>query len=80
MNFFFEAPYYCAQGNMMTALTTCMNGLMGAINVNGMVNKVNAYKNSNLIDDPANLRNHRVYIYSGTMDFTVKSSKKQFQI
>jgi hypothetical protein len=69
-----KAPYYCASGSMMTATTTCMSGFVGTVNVNNLVSKMINYKSSGLIDDPAYLKSHKVYIYSGTLDSTVRNS------
>lgn len=59
---------------MVTATTTCMSGLLSSINVNALVSKVSLYQSQNLVDDVSNLKNDYVYIYSGTLDNTVKNS------
>ena len=61
---------------MVTATTTCMSGLLSTINVNGLVSKVSLYQSQNLVDDVSNLKNDYVYIFSGTLDNTVKNSIK----
>jgi len=48
------------------------------INVNNLVSTVNRYYSTLLIDNPANLRNHRVYVYSGTLDTVIRSCKAFF--
>jgi hypothetical protein len=65
-------PYYCAQGLLSTATSTCMNPLLTAPSATTLVGRANNYANQNLIDPTSNLRNHRTYFYSGTMDFTVR--------
>lgn len=61
-------------GSMLTATTTCMSGFIGTVNLPSIQSKVASYKSQNLIDDPANLRNHNVYIFSGVSDFVVRNS------
>lgn len=61
----------------MTATTSCMS-LGTGINVANMQSKVSTYYSQSLIDNPANLRNHYVYLYSGTADFVVRNSKINF--
>ena len=62
---------------MTTALTTCMSSF-SSLGTSAFVNKVSAYYLKNQIDNPAYLKNGRVYIYSGTGDTTVRSSEYNF--
>lgn len=64
-------PFYCAASSLTIATTTCMSSLVGP-SVTGLTNKIDEYSNSNLIDNVSNLKNHRVYVYSGTKDTTVR--------
>ena len=61
---------------MATATTTCMSGLLSTINVNTLTSKVSTYQSQNLVDNVSNLKDDYVYIYSGTLDNTVKSSMR----
>ena len=68
------APYYCATGVMTSALTTCMSSTVGP-NSTTLINKVEEYNKKGDIDDTNNLKNHRVYIYTGKKDTTVQPGK-----
>lgn len=70
----FEAPYWCAQGQVMYATSSCMSGLGLTVATSTLINKANSYSNAGSIDPLSNLKNHRVYIYSGSKDTTVASS------
>jgi len=66
-------PYYCAKGHLMTAAQQCMFNLMGGPNVTELVQFTNtAYKNKH-IDNPANLKGHKAFVFSGTKDSVVKT-------
>jgi poly(3-hydroxybutyrate) depolymerase len=67
---FAGGPYYCAKGNTMTALTTCMSGY-GIININGLIKTIKDYEQSGKIDSISNIKDSKVYIYSGSGDTTV---------
>ena len=54
-------------------MTTCMTSLIGP-SLSGLTNNLEGFASSNLIDNVANLKDGRVYIYSGTNDITVKPS------
>ena len=51
-----------------------MSSLVGP-SVTGLTNKIDEYSKNNLIDNVSNLNNHRVYVYSGTKDTTVRPGK-----
>lgn len=67
-------PYWCAQGQVMYATSSCMSGLGLTVATSTLINKANSYSNAGSIDPLSNLKNHRVYIYSGSKDTTVASS------
>ncbi|CAJ0960722.1 unnamed protein product [Ranitomeya imitator] len=67
---FAGGPYYCAQGNLLTATNACMK-LPTSINVATLKSKTQTYANSGLLDPLSNLANSRVYIFSGTRDTVV---------
>jgi hypothetical protein len=50
-----------------------MSGFM-PLNSANLVDKALTYKGQNLIDNPSNLKNGRVYLFGGTKDTTVKNS------
>jgi hypothetical protein len=66
-------PYYCAQGLISYSTAACMLGTL-AIGMSSIFSKVSSYTSSNLIDNPSNLRNHRVYLFSGQVDTVVATS------
>ena len=51
-----------------------MTSLIGP-SVTGLNAKIDEYSNNNLIDNVSNLKNHRLYVYSGTKDATVRPGK-----
>ena len=64
-------PYYCAEGSVSNALTRCMSS-PDSIPTSTLVNTTNSWAGSGLIDPVANLQASRVYLFSGTLDSTVK--------
>eukprot|EP01136_Pigoraptor_vietnamica_P005620 Opistho-1_new@37504 len=66
---FAGGPYFCAQGSVITAQTTCM-AVPLALNVDPLISKVKGLSNAD-IDDPSNLRRAKVFTYSGTKDSVV---------
>eukprot|EP00058_Branchiostoma_floridae_P023991 XP_002609481.1 hypothetical protein BRAFLDRAFT_127005 [Branchiostoma floridae] len=67
LGFIAGAPYWCAQGNLNTALGACMSSPAG-ITVSTLVSKTNSEPD---IDDPSNMRGDRVWLFGGTRDTTV---------
>lgn len=68
---FAGGPYFCAQGSLVTALNTCMQTHLGAPPVAQLVASTRDESRNGTIDDTANLRNDRVFLFSGTRDTTV---------
>lgn len=68
---FAGGPYYCAEGSVNTAQLKCMQTTMGVPNAQLYVNDTNKFFKSNQIDDPANLADDKVFLFSGTSDTTV---------
>lgn len=69
-------PYYCAEGDVVKALTNCMSS-PNLINVNSLVKKAQDYSARGDIDDLSNLKNQKVYIYAGKSDKTVNPAASQ---
>jgi hypothetical protein len=65
-------PYFCAGGSVSTALGPCVKG--GDIGLDGIVGQVEQFAAGELIDDSANLRDDRVWIFHGALDATVHPS------
>jgi len=66
-------PYYCAQANLNNALLNCMNNL-GSTNLPALESYARNQASSGGIDALSNLQKHKVFIFSGTQDATVKPS------
>lgn len=64
-------PYLCAKGDLQTALRNCMNP-GSPINLDELIRKTEANARSGAIDPTSNLASHRVWLFSGTRDETVK--------
>ena len=60
-------PYYCAQGSLWTAWSTCMSGSPSATKVHA-----ERYAREKLIDPTTHLASARVWLFSGTRDRTVE--------
>jgi len=63
-------PYYCAQGSLITAVTTCMT-IPSGINLNTLYSYVTSQASLGNIDNPSNLKQQKVWLFSGTKDTTV---------
>lgn len=70
---FAGAAYYCAQGNVALAIGRCQEALAASeIPVADLVATTRDWSARGLIDDVANLASQRVYLFSGTLDQTVR--------
>jgi len=65
-------PYYCAGGSMSQALGPCVKG--GDLPIDDITASVDEFVVGGAIDDSANLRDDRVWIFHGTADDTVDQS------
>lgn len=65
-------PYYCAENNLPKALNRCMKTLFGAPNPSRLFAIARHLANEGKIASLSNLANHKVYIFSGTRDATVR--------
>jgi predicted esterase len=59
-------PYYCAGNGMTTAV--CMSGPAAYISASALQWKLNSYALVGSVDDPSNVANDRVYVFSGKHD------------
>lgn len=64
-------PYLCAKGDLQTALRNCMNP-GSPISLDELIRKTDANARSGAIDPTSSLANHRIWLFSGTRDETVK--------
>src|SRR5260370_19350232 len=69
-------PYYCAQGSLMTAASTCSCVPFGCFgqsstNVAQLITITDRNTGRGLIDATGNLARHRIWLFSGTKDTAV---------
>lgn len=64
-------PVYCSQGNVLIALGPCGAGA-GARNLDHLTSVVTTWSGNGYIDATSNLAASRVYLFSGTLDSTVR--------
>lgn len=70
---FAGAAYYCAQGNVALAIGRCQEALTAAeIPVADLVATTRDWASRGWIDDTAHLAASKVYLFSGTLDQTVR--------
>lgn len=62
--------YYCAEGNQSKATGDCMKGGR-SVTAQKSLNFANDFYNQGLIDNPENLKDDKVYLFSGTNDVLV---------
>ncbi|XP_053572210.1 uncharacterized protein LOC128662446 [Bombina bombina] len=64
---FAGGPYYCALGNMLTAVNTCMK-IPTSISVSVLKTYAQTFASTGLLDPLSNLSRSKVFIFSGTRD------------
>ena len=64
-------PFYCAEGSVTNATGRCMASPAG-IPTSTLVTTTNNWASQALIDPVANLQSSKVYLFSGSIDSTVK--------
>ncbi len=64
-------PFYCAEGSIVNATGRCMASPAG-IPVSSLVATTHNWAGQAIIDPVANLQSSRVYLFSGSIDSTVK--------
>lgn len=65
-------PYYCAENSFFSAIGKCMSK-PADIDVGKLLSITNQWAKDKEIDSVSNLKESKVYLYSGTLDSTVKS-------
>lgn len=66
-------PFYCAQGSVVTATGPCMAATSTSKPATAsLISTTNSWASQGLIDATSNLANSKVYLYSGSIDSTVK--------
>ena len=64
-------PFYCAEGSITNATGRCMASPAG-IPTSSLVTTTNNWASQGIIDPVANLQSSKVYLFSGSIDSTVK--------
>jgi poly(3-hydroxybutyrate) depolymerase len=64
-------PFYCAEGSIVNATGRCMASPAG-IPTSSLVSTTNSWASQGIIDPVANLQSSKVYLFSGSIDSTVK--------
>lgn len=64
-------PYFCAEGQLLTALNRCMQTASGLPDVAALLARAQSLADAGRIDPLADLAGDRVYLFSGTEDNTV---------
>ena len=65
-------PFYCAEGSIVNATGRCMASPAG-IPTSSLVSTTNSWASQGSIDPVANLQGAKVYLFSGSLDSTVKT-------
>ncbi|NDP63779.1 PHB depolymerase family esterase [Polaromonas sp.] len=65
-------PFYCAEGSIVNATGRCMASPAG-IPTSSLVSTTNSWASQGIIDPVVNLQGSKVYLFSGSIDSTVKT-------
>ena len=65
-------PFYCAEGSIVNATGRCMSSPAG-IPTSRLVSTTNSWASQGIIDPVVNLQSSKVYLFSGSIDSTVKT-------
>lgn len=68
---FAGGPYYCAKGSLTWAEEQCMYYLMGGPDADKLVQFTETAYSQKKIDNPHDMTNHKVFLFSGTKDSVV---------
>lgn len=64
---FAAGPYWCSKGDVTTAVTTCMSTGVG-VDIEGIKTQISNYERSSYIDNSSNLKDSKVFLFSGSAD------------
>ena len=64
-------PYFCAQGDITTALAQCVNKVEGEINLEALNEKAKQYETEGKIASLSNMKDAKVWLFHGTQDTRV---------
>jgi len=68
---FAGGPFYCAESNLEYATSKCMATTLGGPETTTLINLTKTDYSLGYIDDPSNMRNHKIYLWSGKEDTVV---------
>lgn len=68
---FAGGPYFCAKANLNTAEMQCMSYMMGGPDVEQLISYTDAQALQKTIDSPSNMKDDKVFLFSGRQDGTV---------
>jgi hypothetical protein len=68
---FAGGPWYCAEGNLVVAEQKCMDYLLGGPNLRYLVDVTLSNAALGLVDDPFQMRSHKVYLFGGEHDTVI---------
>lgn len=71
---FAGGPFYCAKGNLMYAEGQCMYTYLGPPNPAALISSTKSDYNKRLIDNPDNLADDKVYLFSGEEDSVIEQA------
>ena len=64
-------PYFCAKGDITTALAQCVNKVEGNIDLSALSQTALQYESAGKIDSLSHLKNAKVWLFHGTQDTRV---------
>jgi poly(3-hydroxybutyrate) depolymerase len=64
-------PYFCAKGDITTALAQCVNKVEGNIDLSALSETALQYESAGKIDSLSHLKNAKVWLFHGTQDTRV---------
>lgn len=64
-------PYFCAKGDITTALAQCVNKIEGNIDLSALGQTALQYESAGKIDSLSHLKNAKVWLFHGTQDTRV---------
>ena len=72
---YFTVPYFCAEGDIGTAINACMIGVSETPDMNVIYQKTADWEQEGKIDSVINLKDSPVFVYHGSNDNRVNLGK-----
>ena len=64
-------PYYCAKGDITTALAQCVNKIEGSVDLEAINKQIARYESEGKIAPISNMKDAKVWLFHGTQDTRV---------